>query len=247
MVDDIETFLQTEGKRARKVLVFYVFWIVLTLSFVWFIMLISGDKKSIAIIGMGTGLILIWGLFGGLITLKIREPLRLELGKHPKYPKLKFFLFALLMVCLEEVVSTAMTNTAPLYGFSPYEAYITASPNYFEVILLHSVVVLWPAYIVWAYALDKYDFHPSWVLILYGFTGLLAEGMSFGWGKNILMFAYWGFVYGLMVYLPAYTFTSTENRKRPGTFIYIIMIFLPLLANIPVTIIVILFLIVLGF
>ncbi len=209
-------------------------------------MLASRDKKSIAIIGMGLGLILIWGLLGGLVALKIREPLRIKMLNHPNHPRVKFFLFALFMACLEEVVSTLMTNTAPLYGFSPYDVYITASPNYFEVILLHSVIVFWPAYIVWAFALNKYEFHPNWVLILYGLTGLVAEGMTFGWGNNLLMFAYWGIIYGLMVYLPAYTVPFKENRKKPGFFMSIAMIILPLLVLVPVALIVIIVQVIIG-
>ena len=48
----------------------------------------------------------------------------------------------ILLAMLEEVVTTSMTNCAPLFGVKIGEAYITASSNYFDVILRHSVVGL---------------------------------------------------------------------------------------------------------
>jgi hypothetical protein len=246
VVDPTKEFLDTSGRGAYRLLKFYAVWLVAFHALFMIAMLSVGDPYGIAIMGMGTGLLVIWVVIGGLIQRRVREPLRLRMRDNPGRPVLKFFLFATLMVCLEEAVTTAMTNTAPLYGFSPYEAFITASPNYLEVIALHSVVVFLPHYLVWGLLLKRYQFHPAWVVILYGLTGLLCEGIAFGWEQNLPMFAFWTFVYGLIVYLPAYAINFGDDRKRPGVGAYVLALVGPFLMSIPWTLLVIAIRVALG-
>lgn len=69
------------------------------------------------------------------------KPLSLPWQNH-----LILFSAMVVMALFAEVVSTSMTNTAPLWGFSPQEVYITASPNYFDVVFRHSVIVFLPQF-----------------------------------------------------------------------------------------------------
>ena len=56
----------------------------------------------------------------------------------------RFILSATGMALLEEAVTTTMTNLAPFFGVPIGQAYITASANYLDVVLGHSVIVLVP-------------------------------------------------------------------------------------------------------
>ncbi len=128
-----------------------------------------------------------------------------------------------------------MTNLAPLWGVPVERAHVTASANYLEVVLLHSVVVFVPMFAVWAWLLGRYRFHPATVFLLFGITGLLAETLSFGLA-NPLLAGFWIYVYGLMVYLPACAFPPGPNRRRPRSAVVIGGILLPLLAAVPVAV-----------
>lgn len=146
-------------------------------------------------------------------------------------------MFATILALIEEVITTTMTNLAPLFGVKMGEAYITASTNYFEVVLLHSVIVFIPMFIVWAWMLSRYDFSPIAVFVLFGITGNFAE-----MGPNLdnLFAGFWIFVYGLMVYLPAYTVPADREVRKPRIWHYIMAIFLPFICALPVAAIVML-------
>jgi hypothetical protein len=105
--------------------------------------------------------------------------------------------------------------------------------NYFDVVCLHSVVVFVPMFIAWAFLLQRYDFSPNAVFLLFGLTGLTAEFMLSG-PQALLEFGLWIFVYGLMVYLPAYAFPADRAAKKPAWWMYIAAVFLPVLFAIPV-------------
>ena len=131
---------------------------------------------------------------------------------------------------IEEAVTVGMTNTAsPIWGVSPNDAHITASTNYWVVISQHSVIVFIPLFITWGLALKKYNFHPVWVYLLFGLTGSVAEIFTFGQAPIIVL--QWINVYGLMVFLPSYL-TYTEDRQKTPKFVYILMIFIPLMVSV---------------
>jgi uncharacterized membrane protein YhdT len=138
---------------------------------------------------------------------------------------------------VEEAVTTGMTNLAPVFGVPIGAAYITASANYFDVVCFHSVVVFIPMFIAWAVILRSYDFSPNAVFLLFGLTGLTAE-MSFSGAQAVTEFGLWIFVYGLMVYLPAYTLPVDRGAKKPPWWMYPAAVLLPVLFAIPVAVIV---------
>lgn len=169
------------------------------------IFVVQADEPVLrAVGGMGLGLIIFWVIIGGTLQVRFRDRVRSFVQRLPGDWRVKFVLFCILMAMLEEAVTVTMTNLAPAFGVGYGEAYITASGHYWDVILFHSVVVFVPMFIAWAWLLSRYQFSSNAVFLLFGLTGTLAESLSFG-TQNLMMFGMWVFVYGLMVYLPAYT------------------------------------------
>jgi hypothetical protein len=182
-----------------------------------------------ATLKMALGMILIWIILGGVITLRFKDSIRdLVLG-IPLPWGLKFFLFCTLLALLEEGVTVSMTNLAPLFGAEIGQAFITASANYLHTVLFHSVIVFLPMFLVWMVLLRWYDFSPTQVFLLFGLTGSIAE-MSMN-PSNILG-GFWFFVYGLMVYLPAYSLPAERSQKKPPWWAYILAVAAPLLSPI---------------
>ena len=83
-----------------------------------------------------------------------------------------------------------------------------------------------------AWILKRYDFSTFWVFLLFGLKGLLAESLTFGW-QNLNQFALWIFVYGLMVYLPAYTIPTERGALKPKLQHVVLAFVLPFLIGIP--------------
>jgi hypothetical protein len=150
--------------------------------------------------------------------------------------RVKFVLFATLLALLEEAVTVTMTNLAPVFGVPLGAAYITASANYLNVVCLHSVVVFVPMFVAWALLLRRVDFPPNHVFLLFGLNGILAEA-SLG-AQAFAEFALWIFVYGLMVYLPAYSLPEGRGAGKPKWWHYLLAVLLPILFSIPVAILV---------
>lgn len=193
------------------------------------------DRVAHAVIGMGAGLIVLWVFVGGTLMFVLRDPLRGLVRRLPLPWQVTFVAFATLLAMLEEAVTTGMTNLAPLFGVNVGEAYITASANYFDVILRHSVVVFVPMFAAWAVMLRRWAFSPFWVFLLFGLSGLLAEAGTFG-AQNLAQFAMWIFVYGLMVYLPAYCLPA-ERGARPARWWHAVpAVILPFVFAIPVAV-----------
>jgi len=200
-------------------------WLVATTSVVTLVT--WRDDRMRAVLGMGWGLILLWiGLGGGLMH-RFREPIRAAVLRLPLNWKWKFVLFATALALVEEAITTTMTNLAPLFGVQVGEAYITASANYLDVVALHSVVMFVPLFVGWALILWRYDFSPFAVFVLFGLTGTVME-TNFG-TRNPLEFGLWIFVYGLMVYLPAYSVPSDRSARRPRWWHYPLAVFVPFL------------------
>jgi hypothetical protein len=190
-----------------------------------------------AVISMGLGLILLWVILCGSLMFLFRDRIKSFVQAVPLHWQVKFIIFGILMATLEEAITTAMTNLAPLFGVAIGEAYITASANYFDVILHHSVIVFIPWFIAWAWILKRYDFSPFWVFLLFGLNGLFAESLTFGWG-HLNEFALWIFVYGLMIYLPAYTIPADRGAQRPKFWHAALAFLFPLIIGIPWAIVV---------
>lgn len=190
------------------------------------------DPVSRAVMGMAGGLSLLWIILGGSIMYTRREDIKNALHITTGWRK-KFVFLCTLLALIEEAITTTMTNVAPLFGVKVGEAYITASTNYLDVVLLHSVVVFVPMFAAWALLLSRYAFTPVEVFLLFGFTGTLAEAFSYGL-QNLGSVGFWVFVYGLMVYLPAYVIPQERGAKRPLMRHYVLAVFLPFLFAVPV-------------
>jgi hypothetical protein len=179
-----------------------------------------------AVLGMGLGLYLFWIVLFGSFTALFKNQIRrlsdtLRIDWH-----LKFVVFSIALAMLEEVVTTTMTNLAPIFGARIGQAYITASSNYWDVVLGHSVIAFVPMFIAWAVLLSYYDFTPNQVLLLFGLTGTIGESL-FGGIQHILEIGMWMFVYGLMIYLPAYCSPTRQKAKPPRWYHFVIAVFLP--------------------
>lgn len=190
------------------------------------------DRIVAAMARMATGLSVLWIGGCGLLSLWGRDAIRRFTCRAPLPPPLTFFLFATLLALVEEAVATLMTNCAPLFGVRVGEAYVTASANYFDVILFHSVVVFLPQFAAWAWLLGRYDFSPFAVFVLFGLTGWLNETLFAG--PQILALAQWILIYGLMTYLPAYCYPARPGRTRVRWRHYPLAVVLPILAAMPV-------------
>jgi len=191
-----------------------------------------GDRIAHAVIGMGSGLILLWVMACGAAMYVFRARIRTFVQSIPADWQFKFILFGILMALLEEAITTTMTNLAPWFGVKIGQAYITASTNYLDVVLLHSVIVFVPWFFAWAWILKRYAFRPFWVFLLFGLNGVFAESLAFGWA-HLNEFAMWIFVYGLMIYLPAYTLPSERGAQPPRIWHGVLALVLPLLIGIP--------------
>jgi hypothetical protein len=190
-----------------------------------------------AVVGMGTGLIVLWVFLGGGLMFLLRDPIHRFVQRIPLQWQVKFVLLATLMALIEEAVTTTMTNLAPLFGVKIGEAYITASANYLDVVLHHSVIVFVPMFVAWAVLLRWWNFSPFWVFVLFGLTGLMAEAGTFG-AQHLSEFALWIFVYGLMVFLPAYTLPAERGAQPARWYHAIAAVLLPFMLAIPVAVLV---------
>jgi hypothetical protein len=202
-------------------------------AFFVFVALAGGDAKTRAVLGMVSGLLLLWVLIGGGAMYLLRDRARSVVQRLPGDWRLKFVLFATLLALAEEAVTTGMTNLAPLFGVRMGEAYITASANYIEVVTQHSVVVFVPMFAAWALLLWRYRFSPGSVFVLFGLTGTLAESLSFGL-QNLLDVGFWSFVYGLMVFLPAYSVPGDRAARVPKWYHYPLAVVAPVAFLVPV-------------
>ncbi|MGE5293506.1 MAG: hypothetical protein ACM3VT_01625 [Solirubrobacterales bacterium] len=209
---------------------------ILVLSLAAWMLLVSGFVLAIgwknpvhrAVLGMAWGLIVLWVGGCGLTMWRWRELWR-RLTVRVRLPwSLKFVMGCTMLALVEEAVTTLMTNCAPLFGVSVGQAYITASASYLDVVLYHSVVVFLPMFIGWWVMLRRWRFSPLAVFVLFGLTGLVAETLTFGL-QNLGSFAFWIFVYGLMVWLPAYCVPEDRPARQPRWWAYPLAVVIPFL------------------
>ncbi len=213
-------------KRRRRVIAFLAGWTLVVPTAV--LMATWAHPPQRAVIGMAWGLILLWIVGCGSVMWRWRATWAARLKRVPGPWWLKFVLACILLALVEEAITTGMTNAARLFGVEKGEAYITASANYFDVVLYHSVVVFVPMFIGWAILLRFWRFSPFAVFVLFGITGLLAETLSFG-PQNLGNGGMWIFVYGLMVWLPAYSLSPHPEARPPRWWHYPLAVVLPLL------------------
>ncbi len=199
---------------------------------------VNQDAVGQAIMGMVWGLILLWVVIGGSLIRRWRDPIRAYVQNLGFNWRFKFVALATLCALIEEAITVAMTNLAPVFGVKVGEAYITASANYLDVVLLHSMIVFIPMFFAWTLLLQRYAFKPLQVFVLFGFTGMLGEIISFG-GTGILNMGLWIYVYGLMIFLSAYSIPENLEAKPVRFYHYPLAIIFPFLLAIPLAIVII--------
>jgi hypothetical protein len=204
---------------------------ILFLSFLSLVIL-TGDASANdkAIIKMALVLVLLWVVLVGSLMRKYRDHIKTIVLKIPLPYPIVFFIFSMSLILFEEVFTVGLTNLAHLFGGEIGVSFIAASTNYFHVIFFHSAIMFVPFVLAWSYLLTKYDFNPNQVFLLFGVLGVIAEGFL---SPTAYIAGFWIFIYGLMVYLPAYCLPDRENLKKPGFLAYILAIFLPLILSIP--------------
>ena len=214
------------AKRRRIFIRILATWLVLVSSLVLAASWRNHPQR--AVIGMAWGLILLWIGGCGLAMWHWRD-LWCRLADRVRSPwMLKFVLGCTTLALVEEAITTSMTNCAPLFGVRIGQAYITASANYLDVVLYHSVVVFVPLFIGWAVMLRWWRFTPFAVFVLFGITGTLAE-TSFAGPQAFANFGLWIFVYGLMVWLPAHWVPAERTAREPRWWTYPLAVILPFL------------------
>lgn len=221
----------------RRIVIGLAIWNGITTCLIAAVALLCGKPVMRALLSMVAGVSILWINMGGALMYVCRDRIRTRVRTLRLDWRIVFVLFCTLLALLEEVVTTTMTNCAPFFGVPIGKAYITASTNYVDVVCLHSVVVFLPMFTAWAWMLNRWRFRPASVLLLFGITGTLAE-LSFGGPAALQMLGFWIFVYGLMVYLPAYCVPEDRPAKRPGPLQYLAAPVIPILCAIPLAIVV---------
>jgi hypothetical protein len=222
---------------SRTLIIVLGAWLALSTGGLAAFALAAAPPNTRAVFLMGTGLVILWVGLCGLAMLLFREPVRKAVQAVRADWRIKFVILATILALVEEAITTTMTNLAPLFGVPVGAAYITASTNYLDVVCLHSVVVFVPMFIAWAVLLRYADFTPNAVFLLFGLTGTLGEAI-YGGTQALAEVGMWVFVYGLMVYLPAYTLPPERGARPPRWWHYLLALVLPILFAIPVALVV---------
>lgn len=182
----------------------------LVIIIVSILVLNSNDANQKSVIKMALGLILIWIILIGTIMYSLRDRIGKIVKKIPLNWRITFVIFASILALIEEAIAVLMTNLAKFFGSEVGVAYITASSNYLHVILFHSTIIFFGMFVIWSYLLSKYNFSPNEVFLIFGLTGTLAEASI---NSSSLFAGFWFFIYGLMIYLPAYSVPKRKTRE----------------------------------
>ncbi len=210
---------------ARILIICLGLWMVFTTSAILILALFSGKPVFRAVICMGSGLVFFWNVLGGTVMYLAREKVRRLSLSLPGWWAVKFVGFCTLLALAEEAITTTMTNLAPILGVPVGAAYITASANYLDVVCFHSVIIFVPWFLAWAWMLSRWAFHPTMVFLIFGLTGTIAETNFLS--RNPAEIGMWIFVYGLMIYLPAYCLPTRKGARPPRWWHYPLAVFLP--------------------
>ena len=218
-------------KNLKLIKVLYI-WAFAFHGLLWVHMFQHGEKKDLAIVTMALGLLLIWGVALACIQIKISINI-----KPIKQSSIRYFLsiigMMIFLALLAEVISSLMTQTAHLWQLSPNVAYITATPNYIELVTKHSVIVFIPQFIAIAYIHYKVKFSANQWFYIYGLIGYLNEWIAFGSAASWVSIPYWIIIYGWIVYLPTYLFHPKVERKTPRVYHFVLACMIPLALSIP--------------
>jgi len=180
-------------------------------------------RRTLALARMVTGLWLLWTCLCGSAMWLLRHRARALVARLPGNPRVVFVLFCIALGGLEEAVTVAMTNLAPLFGAALGEVYITASANWLDVVALHSVVVFVPCFIAMALILSRWAFSPFALFLAFGAVGTLGEAIYSGQFDLWVQFPFWVWIYGLMVWMPAFCLPQTGAR-RPGVWAHVLLV-----------------------
>ena len=206
--------IHTVIPQFKKWFVILLYVVVPVFTYMFYLSTVNNPSAR-AVALMAAGLIFFWiYVFGGLMFF-YREKVRLVVLNLPGDWRVKFVLFATLLAMIEEGIAVAMTNLAPLFGAEIGKAYITASTNYLDVVLFHSVIVFIPLIIALMLLLSRCRFSVLAVFLIFGTAGTLAEAIYSGSFSSILLGYQWVLVYGLMVYLPAYSLPNERPARVP--------------------------------
>lgn len=201
--------------------------------------LATGPVERSAIV-MQWGVFLSWVyIIAPLLGRKGLPFLKQRLSRFTLGPKRLFFVFALVFALTEEALAVLWNNSVPSFFGQAVEPVLTASTNYFEVILLHSVVVFLPLFLVWAYLLERGKYSPREAYLYFGITGVLAEYIFNPGVLALLAGGFWILIYGSMVYYPArFVFGKEEGGLHVSWRRAVVAVFLPLLASVPLAILI---------
>ena len=195
------------------------------------LLLVLDNPEEKAAAFMLWGLLFLWVVVCGKVMIASKDSIRRYVLNIKLGWQKKFIIFGTILALLEESIALFLNSLAPILG-APEGIYLTATNNYLELVTSHSVVVFVPMFMVWAWLLKRYDFKPLEVMLLFGLSGVISEAflsVTAFWGTG-----FWVLVYGLMVYLPAYSTPGNRPIIQPRLLHYVTAIFLPILAAIPV-------------
>lgn len=218
------------GRVGRTVVVGLLVW---QFGLTALLTLAGGENPKLGVLAkMLWGLNLLWILGAGILSIRFRG--RVTAWGAPARPLVVawFVAGAVGLALVEEAVTTAMTNCAPLFGAKLGEVYITASADYLDVVLYHSVVVLVPQFVMLGLLMKRYAITPLAAFFCYGAAGFFNEALFSG--PNPLQYAQWTLVYGLLVYLPAHLFVPIEHRRPVRMWFWPVVILAPVAASVPV-------------
>lgn len=218
----------------KLIIVILYGWALIFHALLWIHIFNEGSRIELAIVTMGFGLLVIWGVFLAFVQKALIKAI-----KPKRFKVIKYIVFMMLwittMALIAEMVSTLMTQTAYLWNLSPREAFITASPNYIEVVTRHSVIVFLPQFMMITLLNYRYQFKPFHWFLMYGFVGYINEWLAFGTAALWVSIPYWIIIYGWMVYLPTHGIIPENNRLTVRFYHYFLAIILIVLVSIPWT------------
>lgn len=201
-------------------------------TLLWIHMAREGSRTDLALVTMALGLLTLWG--GLIAAIQWRLMHRAKTSKRSfRFPVLVSFLMMVGLALIAEVVSTAMTNTASLWGLSTDEAFITASANWWVVVSRHSVIVFLPQLWMIAWLHQRLSLRAFHWFIVYGLIGYVNEWLAFGEAASWVSVPFWMIIYGWIVYLPT-TIVQSKNAGQSFKWSHSVLAFIgPLLLSMP--------------